>query len=133
MAELEREATRGSLALRPLLLVLGAYHGAVGVVMAAAPRTFYDQIAGFPPYNDHFIRDISTFYLAMGLALLVAAARTSWQVPLLFLALAQYVLHVINHVWDVADTEPDWMGPVNLVTLALLTAAIFWLLRRASR
>ena len=38
--------------------------------------------------------------------LLVAVARTSWQVPLLVFALLQYALHVINHLWDVADSDP---------------------------
>lgn len=122
---------RRDLALRPLLLALGAYHLALGAFMVIAPRTFYDEIAAYPPYNDHFIRDISTFYLALGALLVVAAARRAWQVPLLVLALVQYALHVLNHVWDVSDTEPGWIGPFNLVTLGLLTAALWWLLRRA--
>lgn len=120
-----------SLALRPLIAALGAYHLGLGVLMVLAPRTFYDEIAAFPPYNDHFIRDISTFYLAMGAVLLVAAVRRAWQVPLLVLALVQYALHVVNHAWDVSDTEPGWMGPVNLVSLLVVTAALWFLLRRA--
>lgn len=127
------ERTRRNLALRPALLGLGAYHLALGVLMVVAPRTFFDEIAAYPPYNDHFIRDISTFYLALGVVLMVAAARRAWQVPLLVLALVQYVLHVLNHVWDVSDTEPAWLGPVNLVTLTLIAAALWWLLRRAER
>jgi len=122
---------RGTLALRPLLLALGAYHLALGALMVIAPRTFYDEVAAFPPYNDHFIRDISTFYLALGAVFLVAAARRAWQVPLLVFAVVQYALHVLNHVWDVSDTEPGWLGPVNLIVLALLTALLWWLLRRA--
>jgi len=118
--------------MRPLLLVAGAYHLALGVLMAAAPRTFFDEIAAYPPYNDHFIRDIASFYLALGAVFVVAAARRSWQVPLLVFAVVQYALHVINHVWDVSDTEPAWLGPANLVSLVLATAALWWLLRRAS-
>jgi hypothetical protein len=122
---------RRDLALRPLLLALGLYHLALGAFMVIAPRTFYEEVAAYAPYNDHFIRDISTFYLALGALLVVAAARRAWQVPLLVLALVQYALHVLNHIWDVSDTEPGWLGPFNLVVLALLTGALWWLLRRA--
>ena len=122
---------RRDLALRPLLLALGAYHLALGAFMVIAPRTFYEEVAPYAPYNDHFIRDISTFYLALGALLVVAAARRAWQVPLLVLTLVQYGLHVLNHVWDVSDTDPGWLGPFNLVVLLLLTGAVWWLLRRA--
>ena len=118
--------------MRPLLLVAGAYHLVLGVFMAVAPRAFFDKIAAYPPYNDHFMRDIASFYLALGAVFVVAAARRSWQVPLLVFAVVQYVLHVVSHVWDVSDTEPAWMGPANLVTLIVATAALWWLLRRAS-
>ena len=133
MTEHEREGRASRLALRPLLLALGSYHLVLGALMVIAPRTFYDEIAAFPPYNDHFIRDISTFYLAVGVLLLVAAARRAWQVPVLALALLQYSLHVLNHVWDVSDTDPGWLGPANLVVLGLITAGLWWLLRTAQR
>ena len=117
------------IALRPLLALLGVYHLALGVVMVIAPRTFFDEIASYGPYNDHYIRDVASFYLALGAVLLVAVARTSWQVPLLVFALVQYGLHVVNHVWDVADSEPSWIGPANVVSLALIAVVIAWLLR----
>lgn len=131
MSTQTEKATRRDLALRPLLLALGLYHLALGAFMLIAPRAFYEEVAAYPPYNDHFIRDISTFYLALGALLVVAAARRAWQVPLLVFALVQYALHVLNHVWDVSDTEPAWLGPFNLISLGLLTAALWWLLRRA--
>jgi hypothetical protein len=118
--------------MRPLLLVAGAFHVALGVFMVAAPRTFFDEVGAYPPFNDHYIRDIATFYLALGAVFVIAAARRSWQVPLLVFAVVQYSLHVFNHVWDVSDSEPAWLGPANLASLALSTAALWWLLRRAS-
>ena len=117
------------IALRPLLALLGVYHLALGVVMVIAPRTFFDEIAAYGPYNDHYIRDVASFYLALGAVLLVAVARTSWQVPLLVFALVQYGLHLLNHLWDVADGEPSWIGPVNVAPLALIAILIAWLLR----
>ena len=125
------ERSRKNLALRPALFALGALHVAFGAIMVVAPRTFYEEFAAYPPYNDHYIRDVATFYLAIGAVLVVAAARRSWQVPLLVLALVQYALHVLNHLWDIDDADPGWIGPVNVVTLLLVAAALWWLLRRA--
>ena len=115
--------------LRPLLALLGVYHLLLGVVMVTAPRTFFDQFAHYGAYNDHYIRDVATFYLALGAVLLVAVARTSWQVPLLAFATLQYALHALNHVWDVADADPGWIGPANLGALALIGVLLGWLLR----
>ena len=121
------------LVLRPLLALVGAYHLALGAVMVLAPRTFFNDIATYGAYNDHYIRDVASFYIARGAVLLVAVARTSWQVPLLAFATLQYVLHVINHLWDVGDTDPGWIGPVNLVSLALIAVVLLWMLRGTRR
>jgi hypothetical protein len=117
------------IALRPVLAVLGIYHLVLGAVMVLAPRDFFEQIAAYGPYNDHYIRDIATFYLALGGCLLVAVARPSWQVPLLTLALVQYALHLLNHLWDIADSDPAWIGPANVAALALIAFVIGWLVR----
>ena len=117
------------IALRPVLVLLGVSQLLVGAVMVLAPNDFFEQIAHYGPYNDHYIRDVATFYLALGGCLLVAVARPSWQVPLLTFALVQYALHLLNHLWDVADGEPAWIGPVNAIGIALIADVIAWLLR----
>jgi len=117
------------LALRPLLAVLGAYHLLLGAAMVAAPRTFFDDVATYGAFNDHYIRDVASFHLALGVVMLVAVAKTSWQVPLLAFATLQYGLHLLNHLWDVGDTDPGWLGPANAAALALIGALLFWLLR----
>ena len=121
------------IALRPVLGLLGAYHLLIGAVMVIAPRRFFDEIANYGAYNDHYIRDVATFYLALGGCLLVAVARPAWRVPLLTFALVQYALHVLNHLWDVADGEPAWIGPANVVALALIAAVTAWLVRATPR
>ncbi len=118
-------------ALRPLLLLVAAYHLLLGLAMVLIPRTFFDQFAAYGAYNDHYIRDVATFYLALGAVLVVAVARASWRVPLLAFATVQYALHVLNHLWDVADASPGWIGPANVVSLALIGTVLWWLLRRA--
>ena len=54
------------LVLRPILAVLGLYHLLLGVAMVAAPRTFFDEVATYGAFNDHYIRDVASFYLALG-------------------------------------------------------------------
>ena len=117
------------IALRPILALLGVFHLLLGLVMVVAPRTFFDDFAAYGAFNDHYIRDVATFYLALGGVLLVAVARTSWQVPLLTFALLQYGLHVLNHLWDIGDADPGWLGPANAISLALIAAILVWLLR----
>jgi hypothetical protein len=119
-------------ALRPVLALLGAYHLLLGTIMVIAPRTFFDEIAAYGVYNDHYIRDVATFYLALGGCMLVAVARQSWQVPLLTFALVQYALHLLNHLWDIGDSDPAWLGPANVVALALIAGLIAWLVRSPS-
>jgi hypothetical protein len=133
-----RERGRGvggaaRLALPALLLIAGAYHLVLGAFMVVAPRTFFEEIAAYGPYNDHYIRDIASFYLAMGVMLVLAAGRRAWQVPVLAFCLIQYAFHVLNHVWDVSDADPSWIGPVNLVVLLLIGAGLWWLLALARR
>ena len=123
------------IALRPLLALLGVYHLLLGAAMVVAPRTFFDDVATYGAFNDHYIRDVASFYLALGAVMLVAVAKTSWQTPLLAFATLQYALHVLNHLWDIGDTDPSWLGPANAASLALIGAVLFWLLRggRATR
>ena len=117
------------LALRPLLALLGLYHLLLGVAMVAAPQTFFDDVATYGAFNDHYIRDVASFYLALGVVMLVAVAKVSWQTPLLAFATLQYALHLLNHLWDVSDTDPGWLGPANAAALALIAAVLLWLLR----
>jgi hypothetical protein len=121
------------MSLRLLLLVAGAAHLTLGALMALGPRTFFEEIGAYVPFNDHYIRDVATFYLALGAALLVAVRHREWQAPVLFVAVLQYGLHVLNHLWDVGDAEPGWLGPANVAAIGAAGAALWWLRRRAAR
>lgn len=122
-----------SSAVSVALGLLGVYHLGLGLLMAVSPGTFFDLIASYGTQNDHYIRDTSTFYLAMGVVQLLAVRRSSWRIPVLAFTALQYALHVVNHAIDVGETDPGWMGPANLVSLAAVTVVILVVLRSARR
>jgi hypothetical protein len=116
------------------LLLLAGVQLVLGAFLAIAPETFEDAIAPYGSGADsHFLRDIATFYLAVGAALLLAVRRRSWRVPVLFLVALQYALHTVNHLIDIADTDPGWLGPFNFASLLLLTVLTGWVLAGAAR
>jgi hypothetical protein len=77
--------------------------------------------------------DVATFYLALGAAQLVAAQRPSWRVPVIALAFAQSALHAINHLIDIGEADPSFLGPVDFFGLLAATALLGWMLLAASR
>jgi hypothetical protein len=79
--------------LRTILLVAAVYHLALGAFMFLAPGAFYDTLGKFPPRNDHYTKDVSTFYVALGVAFYVSVHRRSWRTPLLVFAALEYALH----------------------------------------
>jgi hypothetical protein len=119
-----RAVPAGVAALAVTNLVLGLW-------MAFSPRSFYDAIGPFGPYNDHYVRDVATWYLAFGGALAVAVRRPSWRAPLLGLAVLQYGLHTVNHLVDIGDADPGWVGVFDAVTLGLTTVLLAGLFRGA--
>ena len=119
--------------MRQALLILGLTQFVIGAWLVIDPDSFVDAIAPYGAADHHFLRDLGTFYLAMGAALLLAARRPSWRVPVLFLVTIQYALHTINHLIDIGGTDPGWLGPFNFFSLLLLTVIAGWVLAGAAR
>jgi hypothetical protein len=118
--------------LRILFAVLAAYHLALGLWMTASPGTFYDVVGPFGTRNDHYLRDVATFYLAFAAGLGIAVRRPSWRVPVVAVVALQYLFHVVNHVVDISKASPGWVGPADVISLALVAALLVWLWRAAS-
>jgi hypothetical protein len=120
--------------MRQALFLLAGVQLFLGLFLVIAPGTFVDKLANYGTGADnHFLRDVGTFYLAMGAALLLALRRPSWRVPVLFLVTLQYALHTINHLIDIGKTDPGWLGPFNFLSLLLLTVVTGWVLGGAAR
>jgi len=115
--------------LRILLVLLGLTQVAIGCWMTFATSSFGKRVAPFGDLSQHDLRDFATFYLALGIALLVAAARPAWRFPILALATLEYAFHTINHAVDVDHSEPAWVGPADLAAVAAATvvfASLAW-------
>lgn len=113
--------------IRAMLVLLGVGHLALGIWQALYPGTFFRAFAAFGSPNDHYVRDIATMYLALGLVFLAAARRPSWRAPILLFAVLQYGFHLINHVIDVGNAHPRWIGPVDVAALAAVEALLIFL------
>jgi hypothetical protein len=118
--------------MRVGLISIGLTQIAIGLWLAIDPDSFVDTLADFGPADSHFLRDLATFQLGIGIALLAAVPRRSWRAPVLFAALAQTALHTINHLVDIGETDPGWQGPVNFVALLGLTIALAGLMLAAA-
>ena len=101
--------------MRALLIAFAAVQIVIGLLLWLTPGFFFEQIGPYGPRNDHYMGDLATWYLACGAALAVAVQRPSWRLPVLFVTAVQYALHSVNHLLDVGEADPGWLGPVNLV------------------
>jgi hypothetical protein len=115
------------------LLAFAAVQLALAVFMALAPHTFYTSIGPFGARNDHYVRDVATYNAALGAGLLLSVRRASWRVPMLALMTIQFALHSVNHLIDIDDADPAWVGYLDFSLLAAATVQLAWLARAAAR
>ena len=110
---------------------LGAasYLGA-GAWAFLAPRSFYDTLATFPPYNEHFLHDIGSFQIGLGAALLAALLTRDGIVVALAGSAAGGFVHFVSHVID-RDLGGSSTDPISLGMLVAAVALALWLRARS--
>jgi hypothetical protein len=113
--------------MKALLVVFAAGQLVLGALLWLAPGFFFDEIGPYGVRNDHYMGDLATWYLALGAVALVSVRRAAWRLPVLTLAFVQHALHSVNHLIDVGDAHPEWLGPANLVSLVLTCALLGWM------
>jgi hypothetical protein len=113
--------------MKALLALFGAGSLVLGALLWLTPGFFHDEIGPYGDRNDHYMGDLATWYLALGAVVLVAVRRTSWRLPVLVLAFLQNTLHAFNHLLDVGEADPEWLGPANLVSLVLVSTLLAWM------
>ena len=115
--------------MRILLIVFAVTQILLGLGLWLAPGFFHDEIGPYGARNDHYMADLATFYIALGAVALVALRRLSWRVPVLAFAVVAYTLHSLNHLIDIGESDPSWLGPANFTSLLLSTLLLGWMLR----
>ncbi len=115
------------------LAVFALYSFVVAALMVFAPHTFFVDIGPFGVQNDHYLRDTATFEAAFGFALTVAVWRKSWRVPVLCCVALQFALHSINHLADIGEAHPHWLGPADFISLTAATLVLVWLARASMK
>src|ERR687898_201556 len=125
----------GGMLPRAAAAIGGVIFGAVGIWALVAPRSFFDTLARFEPYNQHFLQDIGAFQIGLGAVLLLAALAP--HADLLAAALLGVgigsVAHAVSHVLGIdLGGRPALDIPVlsALAVVLLVAGVVRW---RASR
>jgi hypothetical protein len=122
-----------------LLVLLGIGSALNGLWMLLDASGWFTRVAAdVAPFNVHFVRDVGAAYLATGAALVAAAFRPAWRVPLVATALVFHGLHALGHVRETASGELasfHWLEDlpgVHLPALVMLVLLVVYA-RRAAR
>jgi hypothetical protein len=115
--------------MRVLLAIFGLAQLVLGLLLWLTPGFFFDEIGPYGARNDHYMGDLATWYLALGAVALVAVRHAAWRLPVLVLAFIQYALHSVNHLIDVGEADPEWLGPANLASLVLTCVLLGWMVQ----
>jgi hypothetical protein len=130
---MEKSGARARAIVGPLIASYAVLHVALGAWQLISPGSFFDAIGPFGRSNPHYTRDVGTFTLALGVALGVAYRRPAWRPGVVGYALFQYAFHSINHLADIGNADPEWVGPLDFGLLALTTVLLAWTLREVLR
>jgi hypothetical protein len=117
----------GRRVVRAIGLLAAAFYTIFGAWALVSPRSFFDTVAAFPPYNEHFVHDLGAFQLGLGAAALAALAIHGSLVAVLVGLAVASVLHAAAHAVDAhlggQPTDPWALGLfAALVVLALIVA-----------
>jgi hypothetical protein len=104
----------------------GAVFAIFGAWAFVAPRSFFDAVAVFDPYNAHFLRDIGAFQLGLAAVLLLAVVWSDALLVVLAGVGAGSALHVVAHVIDrdLGGTPATDIPFFTVIAVALVTASV---------
>lgn len=117
--------------LRVGLALLGVLHLSWGVAAMSAPRWFFDRFPGFgqrwtaayPPYNEHLLTDVGAAFAALGVLLLLAAARPDRRVVAVVLV-GVVVFSGLHLGYHAIRPHQDLTGASWVASLVALAAGV---------
>jgi hypothetical protein len=116
-----------------LILNFVVVHVGLGAWQLISPGSFFDAVGPFGASNSHYTRDVGTFTLALGVAFAIAYRSPAWRPGVVGYALLQYAFHAVNHLADIGNADPGWVGPLDFALLAGTVPVLGWLLREVLR
>ena len=111
-----------------IALLGGATFTFFGAWAMVAPRPFFDAVAAFEPYNEHFILDIGAFQLGLGAVLLLAALASRMDALVVALlgvgvgAAAHTVSHILGR--ELGGSPGTDIPVFSLLTLLLVAGGV---------
>lgn len=112
--------------MRTVAWVVGAFLVLLGFWAFLFPRSFFERIAAFPPYNRHLVHDIGAFQVGLGATLLFAMLRRDAVLVALAGAGVGLILHFFSHLLD-RSLGGQTTDPVSTGLLAAVVAlAAVW-------
>ncbi len=99
----------------------------LGVWAMVAPQSFFDRIATFEPYNQHFVQDLGAFQLGLGAVLLIATLATTDALAAALLGVGiGAAAHVASHIVgrDLGGNPGFDLTGLSLLAVLLLVAGV---------
>lgn len=126
------ERSRPALVVRAILLAASLSNGVIGVWATLSPRGWYDDFPGFGqvwvaiegPYNEHLVRDVGAWSLALTVLTLAAA----WALERRFLIatgvalVVQAIAHAQHHLS--ADNPFDSTGELAQAVAGIILLGV---------
>ena len=112
--------------VRAVALIGAAGFLLFGLWALLAPRSFFDALATFEPFNPHLIHDIGAFQVGLGAVLLLAAfpERVDGLAAALLGVGVGAAAHVVSHLvdLDLGGNPTSDIPTLSVLALALLVA-----------
>jgi len=122
---------------RAVAIVGGVTFMAVGVWAMVDPPSFFEAIAAFEPFNQHFVQDLGAFQIGLGAVLLLAGipGRADGLTVALVGVGVGAALHAVSHIVgrDLGGTPQTDIPLFGAMAVLLLAAgALRWRHQRGS-
>ena len=118
---------------RPALGGFGVLWLAIGLWAFVSPRSFFDTLAEFEPYNRHFLHDAGAMQIGIGVGAIAAAWTLRPVLSALLGVTAFHAVHLLSHVIDRDLGGRPWFDIPSLALAAVASTIALAVSRRSDR
>lgn len=105
-----------------------AFYLVFGIWAFAAPGSFAEIIANYPPYNEHLVRDGGAFTIGLGVAALAGLLLSDALAAVLAGVTAGSLVHGVSHIVDQGlggrSSDPWTASAIGIVILCGFVAVV---------